>query len=135
MSIVHRDDTRFGSALTGLIDQLVRLGCRSVLESGSLDRPEAAEGLADCFSAGGLGQLYEGHDRLREDCLYPDPRRVTPVRLIVHRPAGGPPRACPVPPSLWSDLARWIGDWRRLAWLRSMRQRDIYGMRWSMRTP
>jgi L-ascorbate metabolism protein UlaG (beta-lactamase superfamily) len=113
ISIVHRDDTRFGSALTGLIDQLVRLGCRSVLEAGALDRAEASAGLTDCFGAGALGQLYERPDRLREDCLYPDARLVTPARLVVHRPAAGPPRACPVPASLWAELARWLGDWRR----------------------
>lgn len=113
MSIVHRDETRFGSALTGLIDQLVRLGCRPLLEAGGLDRAEAATGLTACFSAGALGQLYQRDDRLREDCLYPDAQRVTPARLVVHRPAAGPPRACPVPPSLWPELAGWLGDWRR----------------------
>lgn len=113
MSIVHRDDTRFGSALTGLIDQLVRLGCRTVLEEGALDRVEASASLAECFSAGALGQLYERPDRLREDCLYPDARLVTPARLVVHRPAAGPPRACGVPPSAWPELARWLSDWRR----------------------
>jgi L-ascorbate metabolism protein UlaG (beta-lactamase superfamily) len=113
MSIVHRDETRFGSALTGLIDQLVRLGCRPVLEAGGLERAEASTGLADCFSARALGQLYAAPDRLREACLYPDARLVTPVRLAVHRPATGGPRPCAVPPSLWSELAGWLGEWRR----------------------
>jgi L-ascorbate metabolism protein UlaG (beta-lactamase superfamily) len=113
LSIVHRDDTQFGSPLTGLIDQLVRLGCRPVLEAGGLEHPEAGKRLVDCFSASALGQLYERGDRLREDCLYPRAQAVTPVRLAVHRPAAGPPRACAVAPALWPELARWLDDWRR----------------------
>lgn len=116
-SLVHRDESSFGSAMSGLIDRLVRLGCRSAIEAMRELEPRqlpqfAPELLAPCFGPDALGQLYTRPGQLREDCLYPSLDAVSPVRLAVELPDQLGAHGCAIDARLRPELARWLSDWR-----------------------
>lgn len=118
LSIDHHDTTRFGSALTGVLDRLMQRICHPI--AGHLARQdhepsadESTELVSRCLGPQALGALFAQPGRLREDCLYPQPERVVPVSLHVSGPAVSGP-AIPLPAACLPDLARWIGEWTEL---------------------
>jgi len=120
LAVGHRDQSRFGSALTGLCDRLVQRLCDPI--AGHLARQDhepsaeqSIELMAQCMGPRALGALFERPGRLREDCLYPRPEAVVPVSLQVSGPAvAGGSSAIELPVSVVPELARWIDDWSDL---------------------
>jgi L-ascorbate metabolism protein UlaG (beta-lactamase superfamily) len=114
--ISYDDATRFGGALSGKIDEVVRHGCRHIIEARehqpmSTLVADSRALLATGFGPAALGELYGRPGELREECLYPSADLVQPVQLLVE--AAGKVRAFPLSAGLASDLARWMGEWSR----------------------
>jgi hypothetical protein len=117
LRVRYQDSTRFGSTLSGRIDELVRTGLSPALairkQAGLPGVVQASTPLlAQAFdSAGPLGQLYRKPGQLREDCLHPPVGQVRPAGLVLDR-ADGRQDSIAVDRSLLPDLASWLGDWQ-----------------------
>ncbi|HEY2510399.1 MAG TPA: MBL fold metallo-hydrolase [Polyangiaceae bacterium] len=116
LHVVYRDRTPYGSAVTGLCDELLRRTCRPLLalardEGEEVLRANGPELLERAFSPQALGQLYERPGVLREACLYPPAGDITPATLVIQAPeAGRASVAVPLGRELAADLAHWIAD-------------------------
>ncbi len=117
LRVVYRDDTAFGGMVSGRCELEIRKrlavlhafrakhGLPKLLQEGAavLDRvlPRAFAGLSD------------GPHRLRDEWLYPDPRRIVPAQLAVERGLGEVAARVVLPAGLASELAAWLGEWER----------------------
>lgn len=114
LGLVHGDDTRFGSAVTGRIDATVRQAAQAIADArrrgGMRAVIDALPRLAATASAG-LAELYRAPGVLRDDCLYPAPELVRPLAL---RCTGDDVRTTmALPPALVPELASWLGQWQQ----------------------
>ncbi|WAS94600.1 MBL fold metallo-hydrolase [Nannocystis punicea] len=103
LQVRYADSTRYGSGVTGLVDALVARMCAPLLALARREGParlveRSAEFMPRMFAGQALGGLYAAPDVLREECLYPDPARVTPAALVVRGlgPAGEGSLALPL---------------------------------------
>src|ERR1043166_3762479 len=117
LQVYYDDETPFGSAITGLCDEIIRRTCQPVLELGRTHgvdylRQYSAPLLERCFSPQALGQMYTRPGVLRETTLYPPAALVRPIALSVCTPDPHiPPQICHFSAGLWPEVARWIGAW------------------------
>jgi hypothetical protein len=115
LQLIYDDETRFGSLLSGRIDDFVRAACPeiSVLrrEHGLNHVVRHSSDLLARARAAKLGVLYESRERLRDDCLYPEPGEVRAAGLVVESTAGEL-GTIELAPRLIGNLANWLGDWQ-----------------------
>lgn len=115
VDVHYRDETRYGSAISGLCDERMRRACRWVREArerhGAIALRSSSELVLERCFADAFHELYERPGTLREDCLYPDPTAVTPTTLSVTGIDTSVRAATwAIPASARGDLARWIGE-------------------------
>lgn len=116
LRVVYADETRFGSLVSGRIDELVRDACAEI---GALrsDRglnyvvQHSSELLARARDTS-LAALYDAREHLRYDCLYPPSDAVKATGLVVES-AAGELATIELAPPLIQNLARWFGEWQR----------------------
>lgn len=120
LRVHYADHTRFGSAVTGLIDRLITGACAPLLALARREGPArlvaATPSLVpQILHPQGLGALFERTDVLREDCLYPAAERVTPVRIVAYGlgAAGAGTCSIPLPRGCVGELADVIGALER----------------------
>jgi L-ascorbate metabolism protein UlaG (beta-lactamase superfamily) len=116
--VLYEDNTRFGSAISGLAEATLRVRCASVAEARKRDGLAAvvARSRALCDSLmlpGALGDYFEAPGKLRAECAYPDPAAVRPAALLVERAERGTASTVALEAGVAPDLARWIGDLQR----------------------
>lgn len=116
LQVVYADETRFGSSLSGRIDDFVRGACHEIAalrrEHGLNHVVRHSSDLLARARAADLGPLYESRERLREDCLYPPASKVRAAGLSIES-ATGELATIELAPRLIGSLAGWLGDWQR----------------------
>ncbi len=112
LQVRYVDRTRFGSAVTGLVDRLITRTCAPLVEFARREGPDAltrepARHADAVLAPRALGALYSAPDVLREDCLYPAADRVVPTALSVHGlgPASQDARQFALPDGAAGELA------------------------------
>lgn len=111
LELTYRDETPCGSMTSNAIERRLQACLQPLVAPLVRAQWRAVDHAAvhrRAMQADALGAFYVDAQTLRDDVLYPDPRRVTPARLQVH---GTQRPSCSValPPALVSSLAAWIG--------------------------
>lgn len=114
--LVYADETRFGSTVSGRIDETVRTLCREIVAAreqvGLAQLIARSHALLSRACEGELGQCYLNPDTLREECLYPAPAATTVSGLVIED-ARVELGTLQLPRTLIPELARWLGQWQR----------------------
>lgn len=113
VDVGYRDETRFGGMISDRIETELRRRAAAVLPQDLMGDQSAA--WSALMRAEAFGALYETPTRLRGDWLYPDATAIVPDRIELTDMAVGTSGAFAIAPALARDVARWVGDWQRVA--------------------
>jgi hypothetical protein len=117
LRVHYCDETPFGSAITGLCNEVIRRTCQPILQlewqyGADYLQAHSSQLLKRCFASQALGQLYARPGVLRETSLYPPAERVRPVALRIDTSDPHlPPQVCRLDAELWLEVARWLDAW------------------------
>lgn len=111
----YEDRTPFGSAVSGLCDELLTRSCavlRTVVDRVGIRglQEEAETWMPRIMGPRAIGALYERPDVLKESCVFPPAELSRLAHLRVLANGASSPRI--EVGEVRGDLARWLGEWQ-----------------------